>query len=276
MIQAYVDESGGKGQGPVFVFSALIAEAEQWADFSDRWSAALEMSPKIAYFKMSEAFVCGGQFYKFSDEERNAKLLSLCRILNDSRLTEFSFLSDLAVFQQGWGSLEVKPFADPYFFPFHATIGAVGYEALARNTTERCEIFFDQNVIFGPRAKAWYPVIWQIAEDILRPVLPIEPLFRDDKEVLPLQGADLTAWIHRRNYAEGLGEFSWLLPELSQLTRSPLSKRLTLEMMTRIAPRPHTREFDAQTKAVLDRYRETFGHDWPPKRKQKRGKKRKH
>jgi len=55
MIQAYVDDSGVKGQGSVFVFSALIAEADVWAELTDEWSVVLRSAPSIEYFKMSEA-----------------------------------------------------------------------------------------------------------------------------------------------------------------------------------------------------------------------------
>src|SRR5687768_17428435 len=55
------------------------------------------------------------------------------------------------------------------------------------------EFFFDENVIFGPRAKAWYLVIRAMSPPNVRARMPVEPFFRNDKTTMPLQAADLTA-----------------------------------------------------------------------------------
>ena len=84
----------------------------------------------------------------------------------------------------------------PYFFPFQMTICAIGYELAVLGHREPFEIFFDEHVIFGPRAKAWYPVIRAaVPDDDVRAIMPVEPLFRSDLEVLPLQASDMTAWL---------------------------------------------------------------------------------
>ena len=54
-VQAFVDDSGGKGHGTHFVLAGLIADAENWAQFSDAWHLCLGQDPAIAYFKMREA-----------------------------------------------------------------------------------------------------------------------------------------------------------------------------------------------------------------------------
>jgi hypothetical protein len=155
---------------------------------------------------------------------------------------------------------------EPYFFPFHATIAGVGYEVLALGQKEPLEIFFDENVIFGPRAKAWYPVVRAMQEDILQPVLPVEPFFRDDERVLPLQAADLTAWIHRKSNDGSLGEFAWLLNELSGLVQSPLSRSLDEQLAHSIMNPGEFRGSKLDTwQAIMRAYQETFGHEWPPK-----------
>jgi len=55
MVQAYVDESGGKGQGSVFVFSALVSSVDHWQAFTEAWQACLDESSSVRYFKMNEA-----------------------------------------------------------------------------------------------------------------------------------------------------------------------------------------------------------------------------
>jgi len=268
MIQAYVDDSGHDGTSPVFLFSALIGNAEKWARFSDDWTLCLRESPSIRYFKMDEAESCAGEFYGFSADERNHKLKRLCGVMNAGGFTEFSFITDLKVFGDTLKIKSGRPMSEPYFFAFHATIGGVAYEALGQGAKEPFEIFFDEQVIFGPRAKAWYPIIRVMAEDIVKAVLPVEPFFRKDTETMPLQAADLTAWIHRRAKSGALGEFEWLLQELIGLKRSPLSRGFNHELANAIlGSKEHTPESIEMRNAALRAYRETFGHEWPPKTK---------
>jgi hypothetical protein len=68
---------------------------------------------------------------------------------------------------------------------------------LAADYDEPFEIYFDENVIFGPRAKAWYPVIRAMAELGLRQIPPVEPYLPRRQKTMPLQAADLTAWMSR-------------------------------------------------------------------------------
>jgi hypothetical protein len=80
------------------------------------------------------------------------------------------------------------------------------------------EMFFDENVIFGPRARAWYPVIRSMAEPKLHALMPVEPFFRDDLNTMPLQAADMTAWLHRADRSAS-NRFSWLWQELGGIRR---------------------------------------------------------
>jgi hypothetical protein len=45
-------------------------------------------------------------------------------------------------------------------------------------------------------------------------ILPIEPAFRDDKDIYPLQIADMTAWLLRD---VGEGNWHWLLDRLEHI-----------------------------------------------------------
>jgi hypothetical protein len=76
-VQAFVDESGGKGQGRYFVMAGLIAHSDHCRIFSDAWQACLSTEPTIAYFKMREAAGLTGQFYGWSETEQNDKPLAL-------------------------------------------------------------------------------------------------------------------------------------------------------------------------------------------------------
>jgi Protein of unknown function (DUF3800) len=276
MMQGYVDDSGGKGQGKVFILSSLFADAEEWAAISDQWDICLKESPSIRYFKMYEADQCNGEFRGFLSHERDEKLKKLCRIINTPKITELSLTLDLEDFSTMWAPQLGRPACEPYFIPFQFMNQIAGHEVLRQGKTEPCEIFFDEQVIFGPRAKAWYPIVKASAEPHVRAVMPVEPFFRSDRETLPLQAADLTAWMHRRANNDGLGEFEWLPEYLDLMKVSPLSRGIDAEWIKKMLAHEYTPEEKERHTLVMDAYRETFGFDWPPKNslqeKKQRGK----
>jgi hypothetical protein len=277
MVQAFVDESGGKGQGTVFVFSALFSSLTHWTDFTAAWQSCLDESPKISYFKMKEAVSREGPFYGFSVPERDQKLEKLCRVIATSGLAEQHTVVKLDDFSDTLGKHSAKPMTDPYFYPFQMTTMAIAYELYEIGQREPFEIFFDENVIFGPRAKAWYPVVRASIEPDIRAIMPIEPFFRSDLEVLPLQAADLTAWLHRRENNEGLGEFSWVPGALRGLIPSQNSNRLTRERMEHIVAMSYDLppEQRAIAHEVIEAYKQTFNDDWPPRKKRKPSRRKK-
>jgi len=230
--QVVIDDSGGKGQGPVFVLAGFIGTAEQWATFSERWSACLSAHPAIKYFKMDEAASLNGQFHGISRDKRDAKLLELARIIRAGEFVAFRCRTDLEAHKATHGRVG-RPMADPYFWPFHMTIVGVCHDLIDRGYRERAEVIFDEHVIFGKRAAAWYPLVRaMLSKPEERLVLPDQPLFRDDMEFLPLQAADLAAWLIRRT-ASGLGNpFDWLVrQELRFIEMSARSIDLTAERM---------------------------------------------
>jgi Protein of unknown function (DUF3800) len=225
-VQAFVDDSGGKGQAPSrhFVMAGLIAHSEDWASFSDEWKACLDTPPRVRIFKMREAASCGGQFFGWSESERDAKVLALARIINRyARIATYSAI-DLEAHAELWVPRQRKPHSEPYFWPFHNTIMASCFELWDRGWRERFEIIFDEQVIFGPRAKAWYPAIRDVVK-MRNPdeyaIMPADPMFKTDDEFLPLQACDLFAWCWRVGSDLGPDSerpFEWLLPELRNVS----------------------------------------------------------
>ena len=266
-LQAFVDESETFAKGSQkrhFVMAALVGHSEQWANFSDEWRSCLRTAPAINYFKMSEAAALSGQFYRMGGAKRDQKLIELAQTINKyARLVTWSVF-DLDAFD------EIKKGAGPrstnnyYFWPFHNTINAVCFALWDAGWRELFEIIFDEQVIFGPRAKRWYPVVRDIVR-VKHPgeasILPLEPLFRNDLESLPLQAADLFAWCIRNatdNYPQS--QFEWLLQYFKDLSTTEYSQyydrerlmniqKLTLELLT---------NEDATARYIYKRYSELF------------------
>jgi hypothetical protein len=201
-VQAFVDDSGGRGQGRYLVSCGLVAHSDHWAAFSDKWTATLAAAPPIRYFKMREAASFSHQFYRFSETQRNDKLIKLASIID--RYAQFVVFSafDLDAHEQTWFKSNAKPLNEPYFWTFHNTIHAVMFELWDIGWRERFEIIFDEQDIFGPRARNYYPAIraaMTVREPEASALLPVDPIFRSDVEFLPLQACDLIAWCGRKD-----------------------------------------------------------------------------
>lgn len=216
-IQAFVDDSGGKGSTRHFVLAALAGRSESWLQFSDEWSACLKDSPAIRSFKMRDAAGCSGQFGGMTEEQRDAKLRALAKIINRHARLITCTVIDLDAHADTWAKFAGKPQRDPYFYPFHNSIAAICFSLWDKGHRERFEIIFDEDVIFGPRAKLWYPVIRTIMEHRepeAATIMPVDPIFRSDDEFLPIQAADLYAWVIRKKHDDpSFDRFDWLFNE---------------------------------------------------------------
>jgi hypothetical protein len=81
MLQGYIDDSGSDMQGPVYVLSGFIGHVEEWAQFSDKWDIELRKTPAISYFEMSDAESLKEQFQGWTPEDRDAKVMSLAKLI---------------------------------------------------------------------------------------------------------------------------------------------------------------------------------------------------
>lgn len=210
-IQFMADDSGCKGAAKDAVMGGLLGSAQDWAVFADKWKECLDASPTIPYFKMNHAMRRTGPFARLTDKQRRAKVESLVAVLNDKdlRFDALHITVDTAAYAKvvpaGKGGT-----ANPYFYTFQMFIGAACREMIDRKETERCEIFFDEHLTLGEKSKRWYPFLRTIMSDDERAVAPIEPTFKNDVDFLPLQAADMIAWIQRRgNSGESLPH-QWL------------------------------------------------------------------
>lgn len=222
--QIFVDDSGGKGHSRHFVLVGLASTRHRWARFSLEWRACLDTTPSIRVFKMRDAASLSGEFRHFTEQQRDDRLRQLAQVIN--RHAEFAIWTviDLQAHEQTWAKLP-KPQSEVYFWPFHTLIMGSCFDLWEEcGWRERFEIVFDEQLIFGERARKWYPLI----RDILAKkhpheavILPEAPLFAKDEDHLPIQAADLFAWCLRKNTDDPEAQaFDWLLHEMPNVSQS--------------------------------------------------------
>jgi hypothetical protein len=100
---------------------------------------------------------------------------------------------------------------------------------------ERFEIIYDEEVIFGPRAKHDWQKLRQFRllstnHRFIKRV-PV-PMFKSDDEFQPLQAADMYAWCLRNaTDKQDHVEFAWLLEELQNVKPTIYSQYYDLPRM---------------------------------------------
>lgn len=258
MIQAFLDESGTKGTHPIFTFAGFIGRAEVWAKFSQEWSVWINRPPRIEYLKMAEAVKFDKEFRKFGESQRNDKLRGCVEIIKE-HLPQWAIhvTVDIAEWHRVLAPDTPRMLSDPYFTSFFGILSGVCYEMLDTMVPEEFEVIFDIHSIFQPRINIWYEFVKEmvrvIHDEALGRIMPPSPLFRDDKVFVPLQAADVLAWLFRTAFSGERTEFEWIAEELSPLI--PMSKYSTFYTGKRIED-VRSLSFELQHKLTPDRIRE--------------------
>lgn len=198
MLQAFVDDSISQtGERRLFL-AAYVATAESWALFSDAWDEVLSADPKIEYFKMAEAHARRGQFERFSEKQRNRKVFALAEVIQKFRPWAFHSSISTVDFDRLVRPHSPYPMQTPYFEVFFAIVIGVAQVHKSLGVDLPCDFIFDQHDGLPGKVLPAFEAMLATAPGELREIVGGTPIFRDDKDFLPLQAADLLAWHVRR------------------------------------------------------------------------------
>jgi Protein of unknown function (DUF3800) len=205
MLEAFFDDSGSDLQSPVFVLAGFVLPRERWKPFSIAWRNVLDQEPRLNYFKMAEAWSFQGEFkHGWNAALRDQRVFELADLIRNYepvridcavRRDHFNF------FRQG---LRGDAWQDPYFICFYYIITLCVEYLLDRDDEAVCDFIFDEQGAIGDHAAGWWPVAKLLAGELIVERMVSEPIFRDDKQYLPLQAADLYAWQMRYFLQKGI------------------------------------------------------------------------
>lgn len=195
MLQAFVDASG-KGDPNVLVIAGYVAQADEWAKFSQAWKEKLDQAG-IRRFKMNEMVrrpEIAGYFYRTIEEH---DILAAISCVFDTRgLVQFvdEFIGPLAA-----GHHLLK---NPYLYASRQIIENLAMAQKKIGLNEPIDFIFDDEA-----EKARLMPFWGEFRDSLKPdirkLMGAAPIFRDDEDFMPLQAADLWAWWVRKWFMDG-------------------------------------------------------------------------
>lgn len=189
-VQVFFDDSC-IGQPPLYCLAGVTSNARVWADFSDAWQAALDIHPKIEYWKTSTAMF-RPQDFGLTREQRNERLSILMNLLNSHDIVKFACTVDHDDFVDIWGHDK------PYMFMLPLVARELGDIMADYAPAQPIDWIFDSQPEHVAEVSSCWQEYYETAPPKYKEFLKNIPRFADEKEVLPIQAADLFAWIMRR------------------------------------------------------------------------------
>jgi hypothetical protein len=201
MLNGFIDDSGN-GDPTVFVLAGYVSTPAKWMAFQDEWADALRLSPSIEYFKAKEAAPCYGQFERWKYEDRNERLDLLCSIIRNHTISAIACVVPMADYNRIFKSKISRTVDTPYFLAFYGVMTLFFRLQFNSGDDRPTDFVFDeQGKQIGNALSAWKYFIEGMSPEAMK-YIGNPPISRDDKEVLPLQAADLLAWTVRRKFVD--------------------------------------------------------------------------
>jgi len=214
MLQAYVDESGGTQRGNILLLAACVLTYDEWVKFSDDWQAVLDAEPRISTFHFRDARKLEKEFRGWTPLARDLKVIALTEVVMRHRPMIYACWVNVDDYNRIVRPAAPPDFRDAYFALFYTVIVSVAATRVNLGDTIPIDYVFDEHGDVGLNALLWYYEVKQNVPSPVSALMGSTPIFKDDKDVLPLQAADLVAWHKRRRL-----EFAGKDPEVAATIR---------------------------------------------------------
>jgi len=200
-----------------------VASVEAWENFSDDWDRELHRAPAIPYFKQKEANSKTEQFAGWAEADINLKTFRLAQVVDrhiDPRRKQYGILTGLkpevlrillrlsvAAKKQVRSALKMT---EPYDFCFHSVIGMVLlHQHFNLRENKFVDFIFDTHSSFERCEKIHREVKGLMLPELAAIAGTITE--GDDKQLAPLQAADLLVGQATKNLKQGKPDKPFLL-----------------------------------------------------------------
>ena len=200
MLQAYVDDSASDQGDQRLFLAGYINTADRWIRFSDAWAEELKQPPAIGYLKMSEANGFWGEFHGWDAADRDEKIKGLARVIRHFEPSSIHASVSQSEFKAIVAPVAPHGFRTPYSLCFQAMMLPLAISQAKERINVPIDFIFDNQEGLGTQAAFFYGKIRENQPKKIRDVMCASPIFRDEKQVLPLQAADMLAWHIRRRH----------------------------------------------------------------------------
>lgn len=205
VLQAFFDDSYGPNaeKDPCFVLAGFISTHSNWAVFGDEWKAELGRDPALEYFKMNEAVRSkGGQWKGLGDIERKTRLTAFVQIIQKNALVRVDSSTKRSDYERFIRGKIPQELDNPYVLSFLQVITSIAKFQKSKKWNEPIDFVFDQQQQFSKEMERWWGLVRSFVAQVFGNDIVSGISFKDDKEFLPLQAADLYAWLIRNNRSQ--------------------------------------------------------------------------
>lgn len=217
-LQTVIDDSYGPlDRHPYYVLAGFVSPAERWESFSDEWEVELKRQ-SLPYFKMNEAVRSkNGPWKGVPEDERRRRIGAFVSIARKHASLRVRSVIKISEYQRHLKPHVPKELDGPYVPCFLQIITSVAAHHRDHNWKEPVDFIFDEQQQFSKELVSTWWHIRNISEPFNLSALGDQPTFRDDKTFLPLQAADLYAWLVRDHASMNKTLITPMRPELKAL-----------------------------------------------------------
>ena len=216
-LRAFTDDSASEIGDRRLFLAGFLNRADEWALFAEAWDAELAVAPAIKYLKMSEAQNLKDQFRGWHHEARDAKLMALAGVVSRFRPFSFQFSIDRSKFDQIVKRVSPRGLQSPHFTCCFGVVSGLTRFAASEGGNVPIEFIFDTQDGVDIDVQLWFEAMKTNLPRKVQKLISGTPTFRNDRDVVQLQAADMLVWHLRREHENHDGE---TLPVL-ELLRQP-------------------------------------------------------
>jgi hypothetical protein len=205
VLQAFTDDSAAQSGDRRLFLAGFIHTAEGWTAFSDAWATALGEDPSIEYLRMAEANNLRGPFKGWSLAERDAKLWKMAHVVQ--RFAPMSFEYSVSLRDHDTLVKSTAPYGigSAHFICIFGAVCAIANHIHGVGINVPIDFIFDEQDGTSDDIALFFSNMKKSLPEGASTLINGNPIFRSDRQVLPLQAADMLAWHIRREHEFGAG-----------------------------------------------------------------------
>lgn len=180
--------------------AGYINTAENWMRFAEDWQNELRWPRSIDYLHMVEANALRGEFGGWGRRQRDKKLGRLSEVIRRYRPESFQWSIDRQDYLDLIEPHRPRGVSSPHYLATFGVVAMVTKYLASRNVQAKVDFIFDQQTAVSADIAIFFDYMVRSLPKAAREMINGDPIFRDDKDLVPLQAADMLAWHLRRQH----------------------------------------------------------------------------
>lgn len=194
--EVYFDESGTHDGSPVMTMAGYLFKRTQAQRFSRDWAKCLKQLGLPAAH-MTDCATGNGDYAAMPMEQRITSEKLLIKHIKQRSVLGFSFAVDPNLYDEVMGPFALMMSA--YSYLLMISVASVRHWAQMRSYADRISYFFESGHRHANEANQYMNMIAEHGPEVVEFMSYQNHAFLDKRTALPLQAADMLAWLHRNH-----------------------------------------------------------------------------